>query len=337
MRLFGRHVLPIILAGLMVLGVTRAASAIELRIGVQPGTSYLVWYVVEHDKLLEKHAAAEGVSDFSVKWFRSANGTVMNDALLAGGLDYANTGIPQFVQLWLKTKGRLGIKGLCSYGSVPTVLVTRSPNVKTIKDFTDTDRIAVPAVKASIQALLLQMAAADAFGIANYEKLDKLTISRSHPDAMVALLAKQSEVTAHFGPPPFFVEELKQPGMRAVLSANDIFGEPLSAGVLYLSQGFYDKNPKIIKATLAALQEAADSINKDKRRAAQVYLTMTNDTKTSLDEMTNTVNVEGSKWDTVPRGFGKVADFMEKVGQIKGGPKTWKDLFFEEAHALPGS
>jgi hypothetical protein len=32
----------------------------------------------------------------------------------------------------------------------------------------------------------------------------------------------------------------------------------------------------------------------------------------------------------------KLATFMVNVGTIKTRPKSWKDLFFTEAHELPG-
>jgi NitT/TauT family transport system substrate-binding protein len=33
----------------------------------------------------------------------------------------------------------------------------------------------------------------------------------------------------------------------------------------------------------------------------------------------------------------KYASFMAEVGSIKAKPESWKDLFFPEIHALPGS
>src|SRR5437879_830561 len=86
--------------------------------------------------------------------------------------------------------------------------VTRNPNVKTISDFRDGDRIALPAVKVSAQAVLLQMAAEQAFGAGQQNRLDPLTVTMSHPDAMQALLSGQSEVNAHFGSPPFQYQEV---------------------------------------------------------------------------------------------------------------------------------
>ena len=44
--------------------------------------------------------------------------------------------------------------------------------MKTIKDFTEKDRIALPAVRVSIQAVVLQMAAEKVFGKGQEHKLD---------------------------------------------------------------------------------------------------------------------------------------------------------------------
>ena len=59
------------------------------------------------------------------------------------------------------------MRGIAAYNTLPLTLVTKNPKVQTIKDFTDTDRIAVPAVRASTQAILLQMAAEQAWGPAS--------------------------------------------------------------------------------------------------------------------------------------------------------------------------
>ena len=50
-------------------------------------------------------------------------------------------------------------------------------------------KIAIPSVKISTQAIMLQIAAAKAFGDANYAKLDPLTISLSHPGETNASLS----------------------------------------------------------------------------------------------------------------------------------------------------
>ena len=58
-------------------------------------------------------------------------------------------------------------------------LYTINPNVKTIADFTETDRIAVPTVRLSFNAMMLQMAAEQLWN--EPHRLDHLTVALGHP------------------------------------------------------------------------------------------------------------------------------------------------------------
>ena len=160
----------------------------EIKVAQQYGISYLPLMLMEEQKLIEKHAKAAGV-DVKVGWAKFAGGNVMNDALLSNSLQFASGGVGPLVTMWAQTKGNLDVKAVSAINSMPLYLNTRNPNVKTIKDFTEKDKIALPAVKVSIQAVTLQMAAEKAFGEGQQDKLDALTVSMSHPDAQTALLS----------------------------------------------------------------------------------------------------------------------------------------------------
>lgn len=236
-----------LLAALVItLAVTGHARAEvkEVRIAQQYGLAYLAFMVMEHNKLLETRAKAAGLGDIKIVWFKFSGGNVMNDALLSGSLDFANSGVPAFLTLWSASRNTLKVKAVSAYNALPNVLIVRNLNVKSIKDFTNNDRIAVPAVKASNQAILLQMEAEKVFGPGNYSKLDHLTISRSHPDAMAVLLQPNGEITAHFSAPPYIGLELKQ-GLRSILTGEDAVGGPLTSGVAYTTSKFHDENPKM--------------------------------------------------------------------------------------------
>jgi hypothetical protein len=56
-----------------------------------------------------------------------------------------SAGAPPALVLWDRTRGRQNVKAVASLGSMPNYLLSNNPNVKTIKDFSDKDRIAVPA------------------------------------------------------------------------------------------------------------------------------------------------------------------------------------------------
>jgi NitT/TauT family transport system substrate-binding protein len=311
------------------------AEANQIRIAVQPGLTYLTFYLMEHDKLIEKHAKAAGLGDVAVTWSRFAGGNPMNDGLLSGTLDIACSGTPAFLILWAKARA-LDVRGVAAYNTLPLTLVTRNPNIKSVKDFTNKDRIAVPAVKASTQAIILEMAAEQAFGPGQHGKLDPLTVTLSHPDAMVALTSGRSEISAHFSAPPFTERELKTPGLHAVTTVKEVFGGDLTIGMAYSTGKFHKENPKLYGAFLAALTEAVGMIDKDKRQAAETYVAMAKD-KTPVDDLVALMNQPGFAFGTTPQNVTKMAQFMNRIGSIGVAPKDWKEMFFPEIHNLPGS
>lgn len=314
-------------------GQARAEPS-EIRMGLQNGLPYLPFVVMEHEKLIEKHAKAGGLGDIKVTWFRAAGGDVLNDGLLSGNLDFAATGIVSFLNLWSRAQGKSPIIALSAYSSSTLQLVTRNPDVKTIADFTDKDKIAVPAVQSSLQAITLQLAAEKTFGPEGRNKLDRLTISRGHPDAMAGLLSG-TEITAHFSAPPYQEQELKDPRIRVVLSVNEVFGGPVCNGLLYMTERFYKQNPKAVAAVNAALGEAEKLINADARRAAEIYLAVTKEKNTVEGIMAN-ITAAGSKFEQAPHGIGKISDFMYRTGATKAAPASWKDLLIPESHGLAG-
>jgi NitT/TauT family transport system substrate-binding protein len=311
------------------------AEMAQIAVAQQYGISYLPFMLMEEKKLIEKHAKAAGV-DVKVGWAKFAGGNVMNDALLSGNLQFASGGVGPFLTLWARTRGNLDVRGVAALNSMPIHLVTRNPNVKTISDFRDSDRIALPAVKVSVQAVLLQMAAEQAFGAGQQNRLDPLTVTMSHPDAMQALLSGQSEIDAHFGSPPFQYQEVARAGNHVVLNSYDVLGGPATFNVVWTTAKFRNDNPKLYDAFVKALDEATAEINRDKRAAAESYLRISKD-KDSVQNILRMLDDPNIVYTTTPQNMMKFADFMQKIGAIKSKPDSWRDLFFPNVQALPGS
>ncbi len=311
------------------------AELTEIKVAQQYGISYLPLMLMEEQKLIEKHAKVAGV-DVKVGWAKFAGGNVMNDALLSNSLQFASGGVGPLVTLWARTRGNLDVKAVSAINSMPIYLNTRNPNVKTIKDFTEKDKIALPAVKVSIQAVTLQMAAEKAFGEGQQGKLDALTVSLSHPDAQVALLSGASEITAHFGSPPFQYQQLEKPGIHTVLNSYDVLGGPATFNVVWTTSKFRSENPKLYDAFVKALDEATSIINKDKKTAAEAYLRISKDKDTVADILAM-LNDPAIVYTTTPQNVMKYVDFMNKIGSIKVKPDSWKDLFFPNVHGAAGS
>ncbi|HXX85994.1 MAG TPA: ABC transporter substrate-binding protein [Casimicrobiaceae bacterium] len=329
--------LPRVLIAALALALPPAvlAEMAEIKVAKQYGISYLPLMLMEDGKLIEKHAKAAGV-DVTVSWATFAGGNVMNDALLSNSLQVASGGVGPLITLWARTRGNLDVRGVAALNSMPLMLVTRNPSVKTVKDFTDKDKIALPAVKISVQALALQMAAEQAFGPGQQNRLDSLTISMAHPDAMQALLSGQSEVDAHFGSPPFQYQELARPEMHAVLNNYDVMGGAVTFNAVWTTEKFRSENPKLYDAFVKALDEAQATINRDKRAAAEAYLRISRD-KDTVDNIARMMNDPQIVYTTTPQNIMKYADFMARTGAIKARPDSWRDLFFPNAQGLPGS
>jgi NitT/TauT family transport system substrate-binding protein len=312
------------------------AETDEVRIAQQYGISYLPLTVMNHEKLLEAAAAKAGIAGLKVTWSQFGAGNAMNEALLSGNLDLASGGVAPLLTIWSKTKGRQDVKAVASLNSMPLYLNVIDPNIKTLKDITEKDKIALPAAKSSIQAVTLQMAAEQAFGPGQWAKLDPRTISMAHPDAMAAMLSGRSEIVGHFGSPPFQTQELEDKRVHRLLNSYDVLGGPATFNVVWAQKKFHDDNPKVYGAFLAALTEAMNLIKAAPSRAASIYIDAEK-SKMPVAAVEQLIRDPENVFTTTPQNIMKYARFMHKIGTVENLPASWKDLFFPEIHAASGS
>lgn len=296
----------------------------EVRISKQFGLPYLAFVVLEGHKLIEKNAREAGLGDIGVEWLQLSGGAAANDALLSGSVDLIGLGTAPAAILWDKTGG--AAKLFATLDRSPIILNTNNPNVKSVKDFTANDKIAVPSVKVSIQAVVLQIAASKAFGIKEFDKIDPFTVALPHPDAIIALTSGRGELTAHFGNEPFITLEQQDPKIHQVLSSYDIFGGPHTTNVIATSEKFYSGNPKLVSVIIKSLNEANEWIAGHKREAAQLYLTIQK-SKEPLELIEKIINKPEITYSTKPLNITIWTDFLYEIGSIKSKP-TERDLFF---------
>src|ERR1700719_257940 len=323
-------------SGLVALAaLVRPASAevSAINLGKQYGLPFLPQMVMEDRKLIESHAADLGVGDLTVRWQTMGGPGALNDGLLSGSIQFVNVASPSLATLWDKTFGTpQEVRAICAVQSMPYILTTRNPAVKTIADFSAADRIAVPTVKISGQAMALQMAAAKLWGVEKYDKLDEFTVTMGHPDAMQSMLSGQT-VNSHFAVAPFNYYELRVPGIHRVLSSYDTDGKHTN-GIQVTTKAFHDANPKICDAVRAAHEEVNAFIRREPKAAVEIYLKLTNDKKNSADDLVAMITDPDIDYKTAPDNLMKHVEFMHKVGRLKNMPKSWEDMFFAEAHDL---
>jgi NitT/TauT family transport system substrate-binding protein len=312
-----------------------AEEVTEIAVAQQFGAIFIPLMAMENMQLIEKQAQARGIGGLKVSWAKLAGPSVMVDAILSGNLHFSAQGVPSLSLMWDRTRSGVGVKAVCAITNTDIYLNTRNANIKSIRDLTDKDRIAVPSVKVSTQALFLQIAAEQEWGPGQHGKLDHLTVGLAHPDAIAAVLNPVSEITAHFATSPFHEAEIKA-GLKTVTSGYQIMGGEVSNLVFVTTEKFRASNPNVYAAVVAALDEAIQWTNADKRRAAKLYMDMTKEKKLSEDDVVAIISAPGFDFTKVPKKTFKFAEFMHRIGALKTKPESWKDLYFAEAHGLAG-
>ncbi|EJN00301.1 ABC transporter substrate-binding protein [Herbaspirillum sp. YR522] len=331
-----RPFIPALLAGVTALALAGAARAEgQIRIAQQFGIGYLILDVVQDQKLIEKQGKKEGL-DIKVEWTSLSGATGMNEALLAGALDVVSAGAPPALVLWDRTRGRQNVKAIASLGSMPNYLLSNNPKVKSVKDLSDKDRIAVPAAGVGYQSRTLQIETARLYGKDDYKRFDAITVSLSHPDATAALISGGSEINAHFSSPPFQYQALENKNVHKVISSYDILGGPATFNFLYGTQKFHDENPKTYRAFYNALVEAAEFIRNNKARAADTFIRVQK-SKLSPEFVRKIVEDPEINFTVSPERSFVYAEKLHEIGVLKHRASSWKDYFFEEAYAQPGS
>jgi sulfonate transport system substrate-binding protein len=292
--------------------------------------------VMEHEHLIERTAEGMGLGAVTMIWSAPGQSGPI-EALSTGASDLAAADLAPFLLAADATAGTPEeVRALGALAQLPYVLVARNPAVHTIRDFAAPDRIAVPEVKISGPALMLELAAAQEWGPEHYNKLDPLVVARPDAAAAAALLGGKAEINAHFSRAPYVDDELANPAIHRVMDSFDIAG-PHSAAVLAATVRFREANPRLCGAILSALQEAGDFIKSNPGAAAEIFAAMVKDQDTPIEDLTDMIGDPDLAYKAAPVGVMRLVDFMLRVGRLKRRPSSWQDLFLPEARDLPGS
>lgn len=287
----------------------------KISIAEQYGLAYAPIQIMKEQNILEKY-----LPGIQVEWHQLSNTTEIREAMLSGKVDAGFMAIPPFLIGWDKGMQWKIATGL---SSSPGGLVTNKENLKSLKDFTAGDRIALPQ-PGSVQHILLSMAAERELGDA--KKLDNQLVTMNHPDGMSALLAKK-DITAHFTAMPYLAKELENPGVHQILSAKDAMGADFSFIVGVTTNKFHDSKPDVYKAFVSAVKEAVDFVQKNPEKAAEL---LADDYKLPKEEVLKYLTYPDTEYSTTVKGIGQFAGFMVKNGYLSKPLAQEKDVLWED-------
>lgn len=301
------------------------------------GVGFLPLHMMRERKLIEAEASALGLENLEVRWLDIGGPSIMNDALLSGSVDFITAGPPAFLTLWDRTRGSLDVRGVAALTSLPMYLNTRAEHLRSLEDLREQDKIALTAIKVSIPAIIMQMYAAEHYGPDEAFRFDRYTVSMTHPDGVVAMLAGSSDIDAHFTSPPFHQRERKDPAIRTIMSSNDVMGGATTFTMLSTTSAYREEHPLVYRAVLNALEKSIAMIKDDPSAAADVLMAAGGDAGLTHSELTELLRDPDIEFTTTPSNTMKYAEFMYSIGSIRNRPESWRDLFFPEIHGKPGS
>jgi NitT/TauT family transport system substrate-binding protein len=324
------------IGGTVLAAQTARAQAGAIRLAHGLGILYLPLIVMRERRLLEGQLARAGLKA-EVSWQVLDGAGPINDAILAGALDIAGNSVPGFLTIWSKARGipRAEVTGLAGLSRCALLLNTNRPEIRSLADFRQSDRIAVPSAKVSLQAVILQMAAAKQFGQADWARLDSMTMSLAHPDAVAALLSGRTEVAAHFASPPFSVIEGRDPRIHAVINSVDVVGD-ITLDMVFGAKRFTDANPGLVACYLAA-QEEANVLIRDNPTDAAAAFAQNSRAKVDPHEVVAMLADPQTVFETTPRGVMQYVAFMQRADTIRTVPTAWAELFVPQLRDREGS
>ena len=224
--------------------------------------------------------------------------------------------------------------GISALNSGSLWLNTINPRIRSLSDYTASDRIALPGIKTSYAAVALQMVVAKRFGFENFGKLDPLTVGMPHPDAYAALMSGKTEITSHLASAPFSYQEARNPTVFRILSTSAELG-PMSTLLAMTQQRFAAANPGLMQAFLAAQEEANAIIANDRDAAVTAYVAATQ-LKVPRGELLEILADPENTFSTTPDGSLIYATFLARTGIVKAKPAAWTDLFLPALHDRKG-
>lgn len=312
------RVLSILLIILLMTGCNgsggKSTSHSKITISEQFGLAYAPLQVMKELKLMEKK-----LPGVEVVWKQMGNTAAIREAMLAKEVDIGFMAIPPFLIGWDK-----GMKWKIAIGlsSSEVGLVVNKDSIRSLRDFSDEDRIAVPQ-PGSVQHILLSMACEREFG--DPHKLDNLLVTLPHPDGMNALLAKK-EVAAHFTTPPYLSKELEIKGMHRVLSGKDAMGKDFTFVVGVAADTFHDKNPEAYEVFINSVREAISFINNNQQKAAAL---LCREYGMSEEETLKYLSSNSTAYSGNITGINEFAQFMKRNGYISKEPGDDSDVIWK--------
>jgi len=293
---------------------------VVVRLCKQYGFHYGQHIIMEHFELIENHSGGKATTE----WYTMSGGVTINEAIVAGSLDFASMGIAPAITA---VHQGIGTKILLSMGSKEHMLWTWREDIQSIADIKAGDKINLVQV-GSIEYVGLVKAFVDLGRTA--EDVDDVAVYYKHPDGYQ--LMEQREIDAHFSGAPYNAMYDADPSYHKISEDTEIWGVPLPGSALIATTKFKEEHPEIFSAVITAWMDATHWIINNEQEAAQIigeyfeYEDIWQNWQDSALLWNPTFGLSAVK---------DLADIMYDIGQLDR-QMTLEELLFEETLGLIG-
>lgn len=309
--------------------ILRAQEPTPIKLGIGFGVGFLPAFIADQLRLFEKNGAAAGMP-LTASFVRFSGSAAMQDAVLSGSIDAGAYGVGAMLLAWEKARGTpIQMFGVSGMTTLPLVLLTKQERIKSLADFTASDKIAMPAL-VSPQMYALQMASEKLWGAGQHDRLKTNVVGLPHPEALNALLDPNSEVAAYFSSAPFTQIALRKTGVRAILTNVEVYGGKSTFLGFGTTKKTLESRPKLAGVINRTMADAAAMIREDRKQAAAIYAKVEPNKSMTTDDVEKLLAELSADFGPDVHGIQKTADFMQRIGQLKNAPKVWSEAFAPE-------
>lgn len=308
----------LLLASLLALALCGCGRQEPPSIGIaeQYGIAYAPLTIMKEKGFLEQE-----LPDVAIRWQQFGGPTAIRESMLNGDVDFGFMGVAPVL---IGIDNGMEWKYAAGISSNEVAIVTSRPEIKTLADFTEEDRIAILSPGCT-QHILLCMLAEQQLG--DPMALDGQLVSMSHPDALQALLSG-TEITAHVATPPYLQQELEA-GMSVMATGEEIMGRPFTFISCVAMTRFYEEHRELYDGFIRALERSIEYLNQNMEECVRILAPVYGVSEEALlEQMTYNGTIYSSRLEGVP----ELSAAMQQMGLTRENPAL-ETIVFDNVNA----
>lgn len=289
-------------------------STESLKVAYQSGIAYAPILVMKDQKLIEKNY--DGNVD--IDWQLLSGGAAISEGLTSNTVDVGAIGTGVAIT---GAKAGAPYKIFAGMSSQPYRISTNKEEIKTLKDITKEDQIAITGIN-SQPHIVLAMAAKAYLGDAH--ALDANLVAQPNADGYTSLVS--GAVQCHMIMSPYCFMEQNKEGIHQIEVDESVWpvGDTTIVGVA--TDKLKEERPKLYEAVCKAMDEAIEFINDNPEKTADILKDYYD---ASQEEIVSWLTNDASVFSAKLQGVMKLSDFMVEEDFLDKGPESISEIAFD--------